>query len=77
MQYALTRENPAPPETIASRAIELVKVYGSGGAGFSRVSAYCMATTFGYRAVRTRPCSRWRARGVVGRRTASWLPQAW
>ena len=30
MHYALTRENPAPPETIASRAIELVKVYGSG-----------------------------------------------
>ena len=30
MQYALTRESPAPPETIASRAIGLVKVYGSG-----------------------------------------------
>jgi putative ABC transport system ATP-binding protein len=27
---ALTRENPAPPETIASRAVGLVKVYGSG-----------------------------------------------
>jgi len=27
---ALTRESPAPPETIASRAIDLVKVYGSG-----------------------------------------------
>ena len=30
MQYALTRESPAPPETIASRAVGLVKVYGSG-----------------------------------------------
>jgi len=30
VQNALTRESPAPPETIASRAIGLVKVYGSG-----------------------------------------------
>ena len=30
MHYALTRESPAPPETIASRAVGLVKVYGSG-----------------------------------------------
>jgi putative ABC transport system ATP-binding protein len=30
VQNALTRERPAPPETIASRAIGLVKVYGSG-----------------------------------------------
>ncbi len=30
MHNALTRENPAPPGTIASRAIDLVKVYGSG-----------------------------------------------
>jgi hypothetical protein len=27
---ALMRESPAPPETTASRAIGLVKVYGSG-----------------------------------------------
>ena len=30
MQYALTRESPAPPGTIASCANDLVKVYGSG-----------------------------------------------
>src|SRR5215831_5631411 len=30
VQSALTRESPAPPETIASRAIGVVKVYGSG-----------------------------------------------
>jgi len=30
VQHALTRESPAPPEMMASRAIGLVKVYGSG-----------------------------------------------
>jgi putative ABC transport system ATP-binding protein len=30
VQYTLTRESPAPPETIASCAVDLVKVYGSG-----------------------------------------------
>ena len=30
MKNAITRESPAPPGTIASRAIDLVKVYGSG-----------------------------------------------